>query len=447
MLVFDHRSFVVVFGVVLGACGDSAADDEGGSTGADSTQGDDVADDDGSPTSTPDGSSSDGGTEESDDGVDTTAGESSTGTPGCTVHDECRDPLAPACVDGTCSPCDADASACGEIDAALPACGPDGACVECTAEETSACTGNTPVCDLSTLSCIRCTAHAECPDSACDIETGACLATDCVVDVDADGDGDYLDIESALAGETDDTCVLRVHTPDDESAYNTSVQIDARTIALLGVDPTPPEIQNGDTLLQVSGGAVVYVSEATLIGGSIVDDATLHVVSSDMADASFAPVRMTSALSRVRLSNTWVSNRAGFEPAIVVDAGELECTYTTIVGAAVALSCDDAASASLRNSFVISEFESDALDCPMLEAQYTAFENEVDGRGNVAVGPFDNAWFDPIAIFPDRLSVDAPAELATTARWTPGDPTVDIDGDPRPDRDGAMDFAGADVVP
>jgi hypothetical protein len=442
MVFVDRRSFVLV-GVVAVACGgDSGADGDDDSTGNDSTQGDDD-DDDGSTSAT---ESSDGGSE-TDDGADTTAADTSTGTTGCVAHDECRDPLTPACNDGTCSPCTAaDAPACSELDAALPVCAPDGGCVECTADDATACVENTPVCDVSTSSCIRCTAHEQCPDSACDIETGACFETDCVVDVDADGDGDYLDVGSAVDGETDDACVLRVHTPDDESFYSGQVQIVARKIALLGVDPTHPEMNSGDGALQAVGGSVVYASRMTITGGVLVDDATFHVDGSELLNASFAPLRATSPLARVRVSNTWISNRAGFEPALMVDAGELEAVYTTIVGASVGVSCDEAASVSLRNSFLVSEFfETPAIDCSPLDAEYSAFEAEVAGRGNAAVGEFSGAWLDSPGGLTDRLSADFPAALATTARWTTGDPTVDIDGDLRPDRDGTMDFAGADV--
>jgi hypothetical protein len=440
MVFVDRRSFVLVGVVALACGGDSTADGDDDSTGNDSTQGDD---DDGSTSAT---ESSDGSSE-TDDGADTTAADTSTGTTGCVAHDECRDPFAPACIDGACSPCTAaDAPACPEIDPALPVCVADGACVECTEDDATACVENTPVCDVSTSSCIHCTAHDQCPDSACDIETGACFETDCVVEVDADGGGDYLDINAALDGETDDACVLRVHTPGDQSFYGESVQVDGRKIALLGVSVPHPQILDSDGPLIASGGAVVYVSTVTIVGDVLVQDATLHIDSSDLRGLGDAALRVASDLGRVRLSTVWIRNSEGSEPAVVVDAGELDGVYTTIVGAAVGLGCDAAAIASLRNSFVVSVLDGAAVDCPPLAAQFSAFEEEIAGRGNTAVGEFSNTWLSLRAGNLLRLSDAPPAELATTARWTTGDPSVDIDGDPRPDRDGAEDFAGADVV-
>ena len=55
------------------------------------------------------------------------------------------------------------------------------------------------------------------------------------MDVDIDGGGDYLDITSALAGESDDQCVLRVHAAAEAmDYYQDSLTIDGRRIAAPG---------------------------------------------------------------------------------------------------------------------------------------------------------------------------------------------------------------------
>ncbi|MFY0531584.1 hypothetical protein [Nannocystis pusilla] len=65
---------------------------------------------------------------------------------------------------------------CSDVDAATPVCDPEsGKCVECTVEDASACAGETPVCDAESGTCVGCSEHAQCPNTACDIETGACF--------------------------------------------------------------------------------------------------------------------------------------------------------------------------------------------------------------------------------------------------------------------------------
>jgi hypothetical protein len=43
------------------------------------------------------------------------------------------------------------------------------------------------------------------------------------------------------------------------------------------------------------------------------------------------------------------------------------------------------------------------------------------------------------------LATQHAAAINTGATWMTGDPTADIDGDPRPSTDGSPDVAGADI--
>ena len=54
-------------------------------------------------------------------------------------------------------------------------------------------------------------------------------------------------------------------------------------------------------------------------------------------------------------------------------------------------------------------------------------------------------WFADYNAGDFHLSGTHPAPIDTAATWQAGDPAADIDGDPRPMTDGAMDHAGADV--
>ncbi len=54
-------------------------------------------------------------------------------------------------------------------------------------------------------------------------------------------------------------------------------------------------------------------------------------------------------------------------------------------------------------------------------------------------------WFAGYAAGDFHLTVTAPLDEILIVDWQPGDPTTDIDGDPRLTADGELDYAGADV--
>ena len=124
-----------------------------------------------------------------DTGPTTDTDPGTTGPMGCTEDADCGtgDPLEAFCVDDVCTHCgmkdDGDA-ACAEIYPASPVCVGE-SCEQCTAANDTACMGDTPVCDEATMTCVGCTDHAQCPETACDLSTGACIEGP-VVHVDAD---------------------------------------------------------------------------------------------------------------------------------------------------------------------------------------------------------------------------------------------------------------------
>src|SRR5690606_368738 len=87
-----------------------------------------------------------------------------------------------------------------------------GACVQCTEDKTSACTGGTPVCGED-FGCHPCTEHIECPDSACHLDgsdQGACFDVGDVVEV-----GNVAELNTAIAGISgSDRGVIRVVAGD-----------------------------------------------------------------------------------------------------------------------------------------------------------------------------------------------------------------------------------------
>ena len=86
---------------------------------------------------------------------------------------------------------DADTTSCMEDYADTPVCEPaTGECVQCTSDNTEACSADTPACDAGV--CVPCDEHDQCPASACDMSSGACMSDADVwwVDSSAAGPGD-----------------------------------------------------------------------------------------------------------------------------------------------------------------------------------------------------------------------------------------------------------------
>lgn len=96
----------------------------------------------------------------------------------------------------------------------------------------------------------------------------------------------------------------------------------------------------------------------------------------------------------------------------------------------------------VRNSIVVGR-DADSIDCPGITITNSALDEDIGSNDNV--GPADLAWFIDATGGDFHLSATGTTVFADIAQWQSGDPTTDIDGDPRPMMDGAMDYAGADV--
>src|SRR5690606_22488974 len=100
---------------------------------------------------------------------------------------------------------------------------------------------------------------------------------------------------------------------------------------------------------------------------------------------------------------------------------------------------DDGGQADVRNSILVSFDPGPEVECPGITIADSATEAEL--------GMLSGTWFDNYSTGDFHLTMSAPIAAGTAARWQTGDPTTDIDGDPRPTVDGTADFAGADAVP
>lgn len=137
-----------------------------------------------------------------------TSGDSTATSDGMSQPIVCLEESAPIALDGACAPCDEAPdpdAACAERSADAPIC-VSGSCHSCGPDAAGICTGETPACGPE-LTCIPCSYHFQCPDSACHIEEGRCFSPDVVSHVDPEAlcpgvgtaDLPYCDFASAYA--------------------------------------------------------------------------------------------------------------------------------------------------------------------------------------------------------------------------------------------------------
>lgn len=373
-----------------------------------------------------------------------------TGPTGCASSDECTDPDAPLCVDELCVACGQAAQAddeCAAKDPGFPACGASGACVECTDGNPVACDGETPVCDAE--ACRGCVDHGECGDTACAFSTGECFPGDCVVDVPAD-EGTIANAVGSIAD--GGFCVVRL-AENGGVDYDESVVIDGgKRIALLNAGGSEVVIQGvGAATFAVTDASELYLERLLVSDGSDVglevsgNGSGLFVEQTEVVQNAGGGITVAGG-GYLRLRNSIVGGN-GAAPALSVAAGVAELVDVTAVGVGIngrALTCGVAGSAAVRNSILFGEDDADELDCSDAVVTYSASEQAIPGMGNESVALTTDS-FDTWLSANFHLSGAGAGIVADIARWTTGDPLVDIDGEARAAVDGTMEHAGADI--
>ncbi len=293
------------------------------------------------------------------------------------------------------------------------------------------------------------------------MSTGACMAQDRVWYVDqsvaVSGDGSqgspFQTIAEALAlianGEEGTIVVATpmVHDEKVDILANRTVALrgDADGTALQFADASVVSVGSGANLfadkLRISQGSVGVICS----GGSLWFDSGSIVNNTGNVAATDGGLVLLAGSVVVR--NSYIGGLANAQPGVKVAQGHVELLYTTVATGVdtAAISCTDpAAKLSIRNSLIVSRINGDAIvGCSDLEITTSALEDAIPG--NTALGEWnDNSWFTNFGA--GDLSLNQyPPELEGAATWLSGDPTTDIDGDPRPTTDGTPDFAGADI--
>ena len=397
--------------------------------------------------------------------VDTSSsGESSSSTGPMCMDDAGCAGATPFCRDGACVSCsdtrDPDA-ACLAHDPDAPLCFED-ACVQCTAENLGICSGTVPICDVDTNTCVGCTRHEECPDSACHFEDGSCLPSDRVWWVDGDascaGTGTmaapFCAIDDALA-EISQSSRGTIRIAPASDPYTGALTIDGnRIVALMAWEPGLPELTaSGASTLTIESAtvyvqrlrfqtnasapaitadaAVVWIDRSEIVlnqGGGITaaGDGTLHLRD-----------------SVIGAGGTGLADRQ----ALLADGATFDVVASTIAGndgnGFASVRCIGGGGGSIRASIVVA-LDSPSISCTGIDVSDSAVDTNLGG-GNTMLGMFDAGWFVDPAQGDFHLAAGTPFE--DIGVWMEGDLALDLDGDPRGGRDGAIDFAGADVIP
>ncbi|WAS96244.1 hypothetical protein [Nannocystis punicea] len=416
-------------------------------------------------------------------------------TTGCRNDAECLalDPDNAFCVDAQCTNCAGaidPAAACEALDPSRPVCDlQDGRCVTCTPEDKSLCSGNTPICDPGTGECVACREHADCGTSACANDIGYCFDPGQVIWVDSvavcdTGDGTeatpFCQITQALdevsMGNPGLGWTIRVKTGN---YIQPSLLVPpGAVLAILGDGGVAKIRSTTAATLQVSALSRVYLSrlnlasnandtgltcqDSVIVGDELTFSLNRQGYVGTGCDTTFRRsvfYKNTSGgltglgSGRTRLINSYISNNGSNAEAdhggILSGQGhDLELLYTAVINnlaesGARSLRCDAAGDTTIRNSVIIA-FVPPSMACPLAFIEHSAIdEGKVGGDSNIAAVMADAmTWFEPQVGGVYKARPDT--ALATVAEWRDGDPATDFNGDPRPDKDGALDQAGAD---
>ena len=448
------------------------------------------------------------------DPTDATQGDSESGTtedptsstssttaplPECTMDGECGDAAAPFCVDEKCVACDqADdpGVACAGKDPAAPVCD-EGVCVECTADDKTLCQGNKPVCGADNT-CTACTEHSECPDSACNLESGACFGLDYIIYVDRTAPCDVGDGSMAMPFCKIGDAFVKMLASEDGVAVGWTIKIksanyieeplvvpDGSLVAMSSWDGIEPKIRStpgsGPTL-SVSNASNLFIDRLAFnlndeFNGVVCATAKVWIDNSRMVSNVGQGYESTDCDTWIRNSvifkngsggvasygagQTWITNSyvtTNGSPVLDEYGGirsaqgnEMHVVYSTVVNNVTSsgprsLQCTaDAAPTEIRNSVLIAFGGPTSVDCPGGVFNNSALdEGAIDGDTNKVATFMDIANFFEMQMNGVYIA-KAATMLEGLAVWKTGDPKTDFNGTPRPTNDGDVDFAGADT--
>ena len=412
----------------------------------------------------------------------------------CVEASECPDDR-PYCSEGMCLPCP-QLESCAVHDPATPVCHePSGRCLPCLPDD-NACPSDTPLC-TGAGQCVQCLESTDCPDSACNRFTGACMPTDAVYWVFNDDDHEWPDpdgtdtapfgsIEEVLATVDDEEVTIWLAGDVRFEANGMTIE-GPRTIAvrefvdpIFGDDDAVPLFAGGPPAMTLTSGARVILEEVSVYEAEDVGidcfGASLWLVDSGIAHGNGVGLRAvdcdvhllrthlggndggaitTSGGSHLSIVNSVIglNGTALDDETTTLDlrGGTADITYSTIAanyGAPghASLRCSDT-DVRIHDSIVTSFDPS--IDCPGARVDHSVIDTASLSGDGVHVADFNPHWFESFYVARERIYHPTLADpdttpLAGVARWTLGDPLTDIDGDRRPAVDGSSDYVGCE---
>jgi hypothetical protein len=395
---------------------------------------------------------------------------------------------APYCVDEVCVSCKS--IDCGASFPDKPTCDESmGLCVQCV-DDDDCDEVDKPACNTETATCEGCTSHTQCPDTACDFETGACFPPENVFFVQnqtgkcADKDGYGLTAEKPFCTLPEALGRVVLETPTTIKVANAVLHQTATnalppgkyTVAIVQTGGTPPSMAHttSDPFLYVQAENRVFVNLINMRneGMPLSNPAVLCEGGDTGASVWLDRVRITNTRSAVKAENCRVHVRrsvitgqtyggidmVAFDQNIVESKLWLENSFITDgphnAFGAIRLSVD--ASADILYSTIALNVGTQ-IECQNLD------EGSVVVRNSVVVGetPIQACLSEPETSFIssdiDQSDIDMifsgfmsgvfqakiAGGLSGLAMWLEGDPAIDFDGNTRPSRPGP-DYAGAD---
>ncbi len=302
----------------------------------------------------------------------------------------------------------------------------------------------TPLCDVEASTCVACEFHEQCQDigsPACNFVTGACFDPANVTPVNAATAGSIQTAINNVADGAEHAIVLT-----GSGATNHTITVDGgKTIAIVSTNTTPQEVRGNSgspTLTLTGAGTTVFLHRLQLtlngddVGVSVEANASLFADSVQVVGNGGGGIDIATGCS-AQLRNCMVSgnNNTNAISNAISNAGTLDALYTTMVGnfgaSSTALACSGGAT-TIRNSILVSR-SADAVSCPGFDAS-----NSFEAQG----AAYQETWFN---LDGGDLSLNSAGDFEDVAAWEQGDPPFDFEGDLRPSRDGAADYAGADI--
>ncbi len=424
-------------------------------------------------------------------GVDSTTGDFECNPSGTGAIDPGCPESSPYCLAGECVRCEA--IECDVVSPTLPVCDPNtGRCAACACDDAN------PVCDPETHTCSKCSEQSQCPDSGCDLWTGACLPVSSTVwvrefecnDASAGGsDVPLCTINEAIQRVAGSPGAYAVRVHPGEYTLSDTLQVPSdRLVALVHatgnldaavtIHGTPVEAikveENASLLIDglrfadLDGDMVncasgrVWLEQVRVhdgAGTALVGNNCTAKVRRSVFSGNLGGYAVLEA-GLMELENSFITQNGSFEDSphggvSVTGGGTIHVVYSTFVdnrafaGTALAIACDEVPPKeliTLRNSVAINQ--GFATVCSDGTISNSAFSSKTPGATNHGVDAFaDLSQY--LAADPALTGVYRAVEgsaLAGLAVWKDGDPPIDFEGDARPDQSNLPDYAGADRI-